>query len=46
MATSNFADNLEPVAINLVSYIGKNFPVAESQQVIVTDVFVFKANIS
>ncbi|DBB03197.1 TPA: hypothetical protein ACH3X1_000009 [Trebouxia sp. C0004] len=41
-----FADNLEPVAINLVPSIGKNFPVAQSQQVIVTDVSVFKPNIS
>ena len=41
-----FADNLEPVAINLVPYIGKAFPVAQSQQVIVTDVSVFKPNIS
>ena len=43
-----FADNLEPVAINLVSYInfGKNFPVVHSQQVIVTAASVFKPNIS
>ena len=41
-----FADNLEPVAINLVPYIGNNFPVAHSQQVIVTDVSIFKPNIS
>ena len=41
-----FADNLEPIAISLVPYIGNNFPVAQSQQVIVTDVSVFKPNIS
>ena len=39
-----FADNLEPVAINLVSYIGKNFPVSHSQQI--TDVSLFQPNIN
>lgn len=41
-----FADNLEPTAISLVPYIGRNFAVTDSQQVIVTDVSVFKPSIS
>ena len=41
-----FADNLEPVAVSIVPYIGRNFAVANSQQVIVTDVSIFKPSIS
>ena len=41
-----FADNLEPVAVSIVLYIGRNFAVANSQQVIVTDVSIFKPSIS
>lgn len=41
-----FADNLEPAAINLMPYIDNNFPVSHSQQVIVNDVSLVKPNIS
>lgn len=39
-----FCDAIEPIAMNVVPYIGRNFPVASSQQVISTDVAVFKPN--
>ena len=39
-----FCDNIEPVGVHVVPYIGDNFSTATSLQVIHTDVTVFKPN--